>query len=113
MDNQFFKVNDKASYAIESEAYVSDNQHRAIRSVIGFLQTFDDRSIHLTCQFDEIMGGISILCMTLGKIGIYGFSGEDDEVLIMSYINQLAECVDAPKCRVDKQNKVKSLLTTA
>jgi|GEM_PF-5182038 len=110
-----FEVNAQGKYCFESddEINITDEQHNSIKSVVEFIQTFDDRKIEIHCVFDPVLGGIRLHILYLGKIHIYGYSGDDDEILILSYVQQLAECYPYAACRQEKQEELKRLLTTA
>lgn len=112
MDQQFFKVNDKGCYGVDMDGEVTELQHTAMIALIEFIQTFDDRKIQISCVFDPVMGGLRITTMTLGKISIFGFTGEDDEILIIAVAQHVADCSQAPNCFKEHSDHLKRLLTT-
>ena len=112
MDQQVFKINDKGFYGIDMDGEVTELQHAAMTALIEFIQTFDDRVIKISCIFDPVMGGLRIVTMTLGKITILGFTGVDDEILIIAVAQHVADCSQAPNCFKDHSDHLKRLLTT-
>jgi hypothetical protein len=105
------QVNSKAVYSVDDDI-PSDIQHKAIVALIEFIQTFDDRKIDIGCVFDDVMGGLRIINMSLGNIAFYGFTGDDDEVLVIATAQHVAEAFQYEHCFREQTETLKRLLTT-
>lgn len=112
MNDQIIHINNKAKYIVDMDGEISESQHKALTALIKFIQSFDDRYIQVTCIFEPIMGGMRISTLSLGKITIYGSTGNSEEILIIAVAQLVAETYNT-KCFHDHASHLKNLLTTA